>query len=82
MTVQETKSARNLVEGDSIPGLDHAYVIETILDEEISIREGSGYSNYPYVAPNSHVLITFNDANGNEGYLIVDGDMPITIERN
>jgi hypothetical protein len=81
MTVQDI-AARDILTGDWIPGLDNAFVIEVTLDEPIWIREGSGYRNYPYVTPDTHVLITFNNVNGNEGYLIVDGDTPITIERN
>lgn len=70
--------AKKIRPGHSIPGLDNAYVIES--------ERSNGYTSYPSTSygqgaalGDDHVIITFNDALGGEGYLILPRDMPVTV---
>ena len=60
-----TIKAKKVRRGHTIPGLDNAYVIE-VENERSGFEEG--------------VRITFNDALGGEGYLIVPKNHPIVVK--
>lgn len=72
--------AKKIQRGHSIPGLDNAYVInvERAKDNLYMTTPGSGIFNI--AADEDMVLITFNDAEGNEGYLMVDKNHPIDVD--
>jgi hypothetical protein len=74
--------AGELNEGDTIPALDNAYVLDTVStdDTAISIRQGSFYSDYPYVIPEGYVLLTL-DLGEAEGYLILPADAVLDVYR-
>jgi hypothetical protein len=72
--------AKKVKRGHTIPGLDNAYVIEVERqDGYLSIPGGSG--RYTVAAPEDTILITFNDAQGGEGYLMVDKNHPINVDQ-
>lgn len=73
-----TIKAKKVRPGHSIPGLDSAYVIE--------VQRQDGYISHPggrynVSAGEDIVLITFNDAEGGEGYLMVDKNHPINVDQ-
>jgi hypothetical protein len=72
---RQTIEAEQAQEGDSIPGLDNAYVIDV---ETTELRAFSGTYN---VSLGVMTAITFNDRYGNEGYLLVEPDHPLVVER-
>ena len=74
-----TVPARKVRQGDSLPGLDNGYVID--------VEENDGYFSYPGgrdsmgAMPEDTVCITFNDADGEECYLILPFGSPVVVER-
>jgi hypothetical protein len=73
--------ASEVREGDFLPGLDNGYVFQ---DPE----ENNGYLSYPTTGygiatamPEDTLLISFHTAEGEEAYLLVPSDMPLTVER-
>lgn len=75
-----TIKAKKVRRGHSIPGLDNAYVIEVERQDGYMTIPG-GYSRYTTAASDDIVLITFNDAQGGEGYLMVDKNHPINVDQ-
>lgn len=73
-----TIKAKKVKRGHTIPGLDNAYVIE--VEKQDGYLEIPGSGRYSVAAPERSVLITFNDAEGGEGYLMVDKDHPIVVK--
>jgi len=70
--------ASALREGHSIPGLD-AYVIE--------VEEGNGYLSYPSTSygmaaamPQDTLLITFNDSQGDENYILLSPECMVEVD--
>lgn len=72
--------AGELTEGDTIPALDNAYVTDVVStdDTAVSIRQGSSYSDYPYVIPQGYVLVTV-DLGEAEGYLILPAETSLDV---
>lgn len=70
-----TIRAEQVQDGDSIPGLDNAYVIE--VEENADIR-----GDYNLGLARDKTTITYNDAQGGEGYLILTPDTYVTVERD
>jgi hypothetical protein len=70
--------AKKVKRGHTIPGLDNAYVIE--VERQNGYLSVPGGGRYSIAAPEDIVLITFNDAEGGEGYLMVDKDHPIVVK--
>jgi hypothetical protein len=60
-----TVPAEEVKVGDMIPGLDNGYVFDT---DDTSDRDG-------------YMEITFHDADGEECYLTVPPNMPMTVTR-
>ena len=80
--MNQTIQARDLqphtdtVEGDFIVGLDNGYVVEVDFDTDyISLGRLSGR------LPDDMVLITYHDQDGEENYLILREEHPVTVER-
>lgn len=69
--------AEEVTNGDYLPGLDNGYVIES---EETEVSTFAASDRYNMLLGTFQV-ITFNTANGDEAYLIVPVDMPVTIHR-
>lgn len=72
----KTIPARELREGDMIPGLDNAYVAE--------VEENDGYLSYPGgngAMPEDTILVTFHDSMGEENYMLLNPDSMLTIQR-
>lgn len=69
--------AKKVKQGHTIPGLDNAYVIEVERQDGYMSIPGGRYS---ISAGEDIVLITFNDAQGGEGYLMVDKNHPIVVK--
>ena len=69
--------ASEVQEGDFLPDLDNGYVVD--VDEEASAEVC--WSRHGGAFPEGMVLITFHDSEGEENYLILTSDHPITIER-
>lgn len=78
--MQKTVKARKVRAGDFLPGIDNGYVVES--------EPNDGYLSYPgggrYTAamPEDTQMITFHDANGDEGYLLLPGNSLVTVERS
>jgi hypothetical protein len=80
--IQKIKASQ-VEEGDTIPGLDNAYVFQEPETNE-------GYLSYPtptsggYVVgmPSDTVVISYHDADGEECYLILPGDSRLTVSHN
>jgi hypothetical protein len=68
--------AMKVREGDFLPGLDDGYVY-TDADPDYDIR--GEYNSV--LGGDGYVLISFHTAQGDEGYLLVPEDMPVTIRR-
>lgn len=72
-------TAREVRQDDYLPGLDNGYVID--------VEENDGYFSYPGgrdsmgAMPMDTVCITFNDADGEECYLVLPFTTPVTVER-
>lgn len=60
-----------------IPAID-GYVVEVVSDTPISIREGDSYGCYPHTVPDNYVLVTMNDSEGNEFYLIAPDTLVVS----
>lgn len=76
MTTQITAS--DLREGDTIPALDNAYVVE--------VEVNDGYFTYPggrmnVAMDDDTILVTWHDANGGENYMLVRPDHPFEVTR-
>jgi hypothetical protein len=75
--VPETIPARDVEEGDFLPGLDMGYVFDVDVDEQIRTFT-AGEVN---ILMGEFTVITFHDQDGDENYLILKGDVPVTVER-
>lgn len=73
-----TIPAREIREGDSIPGLDNAYCYRAAENNDTPYYDGRGV----IARGDGLVSVCFHTAEGEEGELIVPEDMPVTIERN
>lgn len=71
--------AKKIRPGHSIPGLDNAYVIESERSDGYTSIPG-GSSRYSVALGDDHQIVTFNDALGGEGYLLLPRDMPVTVK--
>lgn len=69
--------AREVKEGDFIPGLDNGYVIAAEPENGFMV----GTDRYSFAQGEGTVTITMNDAEGDEFYLMAPLNMPITIAR-
>lgn len=77
-----TVPAEDVREGDFLPGLDNGYVYQPP-------ETGNGYLSYPSTGgggynvamPESTVVLSFHTAEGDEAYLLVPADMPVTVKR-
>lgn len=69
-------TAEEALEGDFILGLDNAHVIEVVIDPVVSIGTGLTHD-----LGRGKVLITANDAEGDELYLILATEHPLTVAR-
>lgn len=67
--------AQHVREGDFLAGLDNGYVIEA---EEEDCRAFSGTYN---VSLGRFVTLTFNTADGDEAYVLLPRDTPVTVAR-
>lgn len=63
-------------QGDYLTGLDNGYVIE--VDHDPVMSSYAGHGQYARIG-DGLVLVTFNDADGGEGYLLAAPDMPVTV---
>lgn len=70
-----TVKAEDVENGDFLVGLDNGYVIDVDTNHDIrgdyNVRLGG----------EDTVLLTFNDAQGGENYLLVASDHPIDVKR-
>lgn len=71
--------AAEVQRGHSLPGLDNAYIIDVTKQDGYLSVPGSGRFNT--AASDTMILFTFNDALGNEGYLMVENDHPILVDQ-
>ena len=70
--------ASEVKQGDFLIDLDNVYVIEEpTADPVLTIQDG----RHGFAVASGLVLITFHDQHGEENYLIVSADLPLTIER-
>jgi hypothetical protein len=74
---QKTIKAKKVRTGDYLPGLDNGYVFDEPERDPYVVFD----NRFPVNVGSQMVLITFHDNEGNENYLIVGKDMPITVER-
>lgn len=70
---RETIPASDAEVGMFIVGLDNGYIVDV---EESSDLRG----NYNQAFGAGLLLITFHDANGDENYLLLQPDHPLTVE--
>lgn len=75
----ETVEAKDVREGDFLPGLDNGFVFQDA-ESDLYLWMGEGSDN-PYVLPEDSVRITFHTQQGDEAYLICPSDMPVTVQR-
>lgn len=74
MAEQMYVAADEIMVGDFIPGLDNAYVIEVEETDRI-------VNEYNISLSRGNVFVTYNDADGDEGYLILTPTTRIEILR-
>lgn len=74
--VPETIPAADVEPGDFLPGLDMGYVFEVETGEVHAFAAGS-----QNILLGTFRTITFHTSDGDEAYLIVPEDMPVTVER-
>lgn len=74
-------SVKDLQPGHSIPGLDNAYVIEVERANFYTSIPSTSYGmNVALDSWGAYYVITFNDAEGGEGYLLLPADMPVIVD--
>lgn len=71
---QMTVAAEEVAMGDFIPGLDNAYVVEVEEDADFRDRYNIGLAQ-------DKITLTYNDAEGDEGYLILSRGTQVTVRR-
>lgn len=67
-------AAEEVQEGDFIPGLDNAYVVEVEEDADFRDRYNVGLAH-------DKITVTYHDANGDEGYLLLTEGTRIEVTR-
>jgi hypothetical protein len=73
-----TVPAAEVQEGDYLPGLDNGYVFEDPedADDKVSLSDG----RFSFGVGDGMTLVSFHTADGDEAYLVVPSDMPVTVE--
>ena len=81
--MEETVKAKNVREGDTLPGLGSGYVFEVTENTEGYFKVETEYSRYSPAGcfGEDFVAIGFHDENGEENYLIVSGNTRIQVQR-
>jgi len=76
MTQETVIPVQDLQEGDFLVGLDNGYVftVEEDISDSISLDR-----TYNVSLGGDMVLVTFHDSNGDENYLILNRDFPVTV---
>lgn len=74
MSEQMYVAADEIQVGDFIPGLDNAYVIDVEETDRI-------VNEYNISLSRGNVVVTYNDADGDEGYLILTPTTRVEIRR-
>jgi len=76
--IQMDVLAKGIHEGDTIPSLDNAYVVE--VDDEF---DGGLYEVGQFTAafPDHTVLVTYHDRDGEENYLLLRPETLLTVIR-
>jgi hypothetical protein len=72
---RKTVPAEKVRVGDFIPDLANAYVIE------VEETECSAFTGRYNVILGTYTVVTYNDADGDEGYLLLTPATTVTIER-
>ena len=67
-------AAEEVQEGDFIPGLDNAYVVDVEEDADFRDRDNIGLAH-------DKITLTYNDAEGDEGYLLLTRGTRIEVRR-
>lgn len=77
-----TVPASQVQPGDFLPGLDNGYVMEVSDNSDGYLSASTGYSRYTTALPGDTVAVTFHTAEGEEAYLFLPADTPVTVKRD
>lgn len=75
-----TVPASEVQEGDFLPGLGNGYVFEDA--ESASGKVSMSDGRYSFDVGEGMTLVSFHTAEGDEAFLVVPEDMPVTVERS